>query len=195
MKRIVSAGWNSARLRRPGMAALALSALAVVALAGAAEAGGGSPLDPDVLWNQARRLGNEAVARYETTPPTDRVVWGGLTAAAALGLGVLLERWARLRRSRIVPSEFSKRLLACRLRDGELGRGKALDYCELNPSPAARVALSAVKRWGRPVADLERAAGLAHRVEADRLRRNVGTLRASLRRRLACSARSARSSP
>ncbi|MEJ7639697.1 MAG: MotA/TolQ/ExbB proton channel family protein [Singulisphaera sp.] len=64
-----------------------------------------------------------------------------------------------------------------RLRDGKLDSGKALDICELNSSPAARVALAAVRRWGRPVADLERAVALAARVEADRLRRNVGTLR------------------
>ena len=47
----------------------------------------------------------------------------------------------------------------------------------MNPSPAASVALAAVRRWGRPAADLERAVALAHRVETERLRRNVGTLR------------------
>jgi biopolymer transport protein ExbB len=64
-----------------------------------------------------------------------------------------------------------------RLHDGKLDCGQALDHCELNPSPAARVALAAVRRWGRPAADLERAVALAHRVESDALRRNVGTLR------------------
>ena len=39
------------------------------------------------------------------------------------------------------------------------------------------MALAAVRRWGRPAGDLERAVALAHRVEADRLRRNVGSLR------------------
>ena len=39
------------------------------------------------------------------------------------------------------------------------------------------MALAAVRRWGRPPADLERAVALAHRVESERLRRNVGTLR------------------
>ena len=39
------------------------------------------------------------------------------------------------------------------------------------------MALAAVRRWGRPAADLERAVALAHRVETDQLRRNVGTLR------------------
>ena len=47
----------------------------------------------------------------------------------------------------------------------------------MNPSPAASVALAAVRRWGRPPGDLERAVALAHRVETERLRRNVGTLR------------------
>jgi biopolymer transport protein ExbB len=47
----------------------------------------------------------------------------------------------------------------------------------MNPSPAARVALAAVRRWGRPAVDLERAVALTHRGEAERLRRNVGTLR------------------
>ena len=83
---------------------------------------------------------------------------------------------ARLRRRRIVPRDFVARYLD-RLQEGKLDRGKALDFCELNPSPASRVALAAVRRWGRPVVDLERAVAMAHRVEAERLRRNVGTLR------------------
>ncbi len=63
------------------------------------------------------------------------------------------------------------------LHEGKLDCGQALDHCERNPSPAARVALAAVRRWGRPAGDLERAVAMAHRVETERLRRNVGTLR------------------
>jgi biopolymer transport protein ExbB len=99
-----------------------------------------------------------------------------MTACAGLGLVVLLERLARLRRRKIVPATFTARFLD-RLHEGKLDCGQALDHCELNPSPAARVALAAVRRWGRPAADLERAVALAHRVETERLRRNVGTLR------------------
>src|SRR5262249_11811256 len=108
--------------------------------------------------------------------PADRVTWGGLAACAGLGVGVLLERLARLRRQKIVPRDFTSRFLA-RLSEGKLDRGKALDFCELNPSPAARGALGAVRRWDRPVADQERAVALALRVESERLRRHVGTLR------------------
>jgi biopolymer transport protein ExbB len=93
-----------------------------------------------------------------------------------LGCSILLERLSRLRERAIIPADFTAKFLD-RLHGGKLDAGRALDYCEENPSPAARVALAAVRRWGRPAADLERAVALAHRVESDRLRRNVGTFR------------------
>ncbi len=160
---------------RPPRAAAGLAvALAVVLLAGGGSKGEG--FDADALMAQARQVGDKALAWYEKTPAAERMTWGGLAAAGVLGLGVLFERTLKLRRRRIIPAEFMTRFLE-RLVDGRLDRGKALDFCELNPSPAACVALAAVKRWGRPVADLERAVGMAHRVEAEKLRRNVATLR------------------
>jgi biopolymer transport protein ExbB len=116
------------------------------------------------------------ISWYRRTPPPERATWGGLAACAGLGLVVLLERMMRLRRHRIMPAEFTARFVD-RLHEGKLDCGQALDHCECNPSPAARVALAAVRRWGRPASDLERAVTLAHRVETERLRRNVGTLR------------------
>jgi biopolymer transport protein ExbB len=159
-------------------------ALATLFLAGGADGSAGTADGPgtetvtalDVAARYAEIIGRGAVAWYRQTPPADRITWGGLVACAGLGLGVLLERMARLRRGRIVPRDFVARYLD-RLQEGKLDRCKALDFCELNPSPASRVALAAVRRWGRPVIDLERAVALAQRVETDRLRRNVGTLR------------------
>jgi biopolymer transport protein ExbB len=116
------------------------------------------------------------IAWYRRTPPSDRVTWGGLVACAGLGLVVLMERMARLRQRQVMPSGFTARFVD-RLHEGKLDCGQALDHCERNPSPAARVALAAVRRWGRPAADLERAVAMAHRVETEGLRRNVGTLR------------------
>jgi biopolymer transport protein ExbB len=130
----------------------------------------------EIALVHARRIGHRLAAWYRHTAPADRVTWGGMVACAGLGLGVLLERSVRLRKGKIVPPEFTARFLD-RLHEGKLDCGKALDHCELNPSPAARVALAAVRRWDRPAADQERAVGLAHRVESERLRRNVGTLR------------------
>lgn len=169
---------------RPWRGACAAMALALVVVAagadgGAAAAGAGAGVaNPslDLISRRAEGFARQARAWFDRTPPADRMTWGGLGACAALGLMVMAERMFRLRRNRIMPREFARRFRE-RLQDGKLDRGKALDLCELNPSPAARVALAAVRRWGRPVADVERAVALAARVETDLLRRNVGTLR------------------
>jgi len=128
------------------------------------------------IASHARRLGEQAFDTYQETPPGDRVAWGGLAVCCLLGLSILLERMIRLRERKIIPSDFTAKFRD-RLHGGKLDAGRALDYCEENPSPAARLALAAERRWGRPAADLERAVALAHRVEADRLTRHVGTLR------------------
>jgi biopolymer transport protein ExbB len=125
---------------------------------------------------RVRRLGSGLTDWYARTPPPERVTWGGLVACGGLGLVALIERMLRLRRRRVVPAAFTARFVD-HLHEGKLDCGQALDHCERNPSPAARVALAAVRRWGRPAGDLERAVAMAHRVETERLRRNVGTLR------------------
>ena len=132
------------------------------------------------LVESAKARGRQSWERFETwyrtTPPVDRVVWGGLLAAATLSAGTALERSWRLRKKNVVPTAFTARFRD-RLGDGRLDRGKTVDLCELNPSPAARIVLAGVKRWGRPTTDVERAIALARRVEIDRLRRHVGTLK------------------
>jgi biopolymer transport protein ExbB len=130
----------------------------------------------DLAAAELRRAGVWLRVWYVRTPPPERVTWGGLIACGGLGLVVLMERTLRLRERRIVPPAFTARFVD-HLHEGKLDGGQALDHCERNPSPAARVALAAVRRWGRPAADLERAVAMAHRVETERLRRNVGTLR------------------
>ncbi len=143
---------------------------------GAPEDSGGEAWAESEIPGQVRRAGRRLVRWYVRTEPSDRVTWGGLVGCGVFGLGVLVERSIKLRRRRIVPTDFTERFLD-RLHAGKLDCGGALDHCELNPSPAARIALAAVRRWGRPASDLERAVSLAHRVETDRLRRNVGSLR------------------
>ena len=160
---------------RPPLRAASWLALSVVILTCTGADGGANPT-VDRLLRQAERVGTRVVAWYWATPPAERIPTGGLVACGLFGLFTMLERMARLRRRRILPNDFMKRFKD-RMEDVKLERGKILDLCELNPSPASRVALAAVKRWGRPTIDLERAVTLAGRVEADRLRRNVGTLR------------------
>ncbi len=158
------------RSRIKALYLLLFCALAATAL------GADGEFDLDRLTLQARMAGQAAQDWYHKTPPAERVTWGGLAACAVLSGLTLLERSFRLRRGRILPKTFTERFLD-RLHDGKLDRGKATDFCEMNPSPAARVAMAAVRRWGRAAGELERAATLARQLEADRLRRHVGTLR------------------
>ncbi len=150
-------------------------ALATLVFAAGAD-GLGEGINLDAATRQAHRLAEWGVAWYHRTPPSERITWGGLAACTLLGLTVAVGRSWRLSRRRVLPASFVDRFLN-RLRGGNLDQGKGTDLCELNPSPAARVALAAIRRWGRPAADLERAVALARQVEADQLRRHVGTLR------------------
>ena len=154
------------------VAGLALVALILI---GGAD-GPGEGINIDAATRQARKLAQAGLAWYARTPPAGRITWGGLAACAGLGLMVTTGRAWTLRRNRVLPPSFVDRFLD-RLRTGNLDQGKGTDLCELNPSPAARVALAAIRRWGRPAADLERSVALARQVEADGLRRHVGTLR------------------
>ncbi len=167
---------NPRRTRVVGMLAIVVLTTACGAAARGVDASQGSPPTLAALRNKADQLSRKFDAWYRRTPPMERVAWGGLAACALLGIGVIVERMARVRRSRIIPDSFVERFQR-RLGEGGLDRGKGLDYCELNPSPAARVALAAIRRWGRSTVDLERGVGLARQVESDRLRRNLGTLR------------------
>lgn len=184
--------------RRDGIqfAGIALMGLALVVLTGGADSVERAPgeviesanpapvvaadLGPtsSIEWiqGQANLSGQRLLAWYRSTPPMDRITWGGLIACGFLGLLTAIERTWRVRKSRVIPKAFRERFHT-RLIEGELDWGKGLDYCELNPSPAARVALAAIKRWGRPAPDLDRAVALARQAETDRLRRHVGTLR------------------
>jgi biopolymer transport protein ExbB len=130
----------------------------------------------DTILTYCELIARVALDWYSRTPPTDRIIWGGMAACVVVGAVVTLERSFRLRRHRIIPTALSSRFLP-RLAEGQLDRGKALDYCEINSSPAARVALAAIRRWGRPVSDMERGVAMARQIETDRLRRRVGTVR------------------
>jgi biopolymer transport protein ExbB len=163
--------------KRFGIRALAVAALLLLVV------GAGSPsAKPAAESNLAdwevvvSRLEIRAKSWFATTPALARVGWAGVMACAVLGSTALVGRLVRTRPSAVIPKAFVGRFQR-RLDAGELDAGKALDYCEVNPSPAARVALAAVRRWGKPVLDQERAVSLAVRVESERLRQNLGTLR------------------
>lgn len=68
----------------------------------------------------------------------------------------VFERFIALRRGRVIPRPFVKRLLQ-QLRDGQLDREKALKLCAENSSPVAQVFAAAVKKWGRAGVEVEQA--------------------------------------
>jgi biopolymer transport protein ExbB len=92
-----------------------------------------------------------------------------------ISIAMILKRTARARRGRVIPRRF-RHLCFDRFVAGKIDWSQALDYCELNPSPAARVAASALRRWRESRGELERLANQAAKREVDALSRNLGTL-------------------
>jgi len=100
---------------------------------------------------------------------------GGILMVPLLGCSFLIaafgfERLVSLRWSRVVPKPFVTRFIE-QLQAGTLSRGEALDACDENGSPAARVFAAAVRRWGRPAVEIEQAALDACEREVNHLRR------------------------
>jgi biopolymer transport protein ExbB len=95
-------------------------------------------------------------------PTTD--VGGVLSDAGPLMYAILLcsfalvtfflERVVSLRRRRVIPSAFVARFQQ-QLADGQLDRSQALQLCEENGSPVAKVFAGAVRKWGRPSVEVE----------------------------------------
>ncbi len=79
-----------------------------------------------------------------------------IVACSVLLLLFAFERAISLRRGRVIPRHFVKRFLE-ELRAGQLDKEKALELCEENDSPVARVFAAAVAKWGRPSVEVEQA--------------------------------------
>lgn len=88
--------------------------------------------------------------------------WFGKGLMVAIGFcSVLLlvfvfERAISLRRGRVIPGPFVKRILQ-QVADGEIDRDEALKRCYDNGSPTAEVFAAAVKKWGRSTVEVEQA--------------------------------------
>jgi biopolymer transport protein ExbB len=128
-------------------------------------------------WGRWVTLLSEPLRKwYDQTPAPDRVAWAGMLACLVMTAWISLRKLWELRVGRVMPASYLERFQS-RLTEGSLDRIKATDYCELNPSPASRIALAAIRRWGRPAGDLERVVAIEHQRELERLQRHIGTLR------------------
>ena len=100
---------------------------------------------------------------------------GGILMIPLLGCSFALavfgiERAVNLRTGNVVPKLFVDRFVA-QLRAHTLARQAALEACDENGSPAARVFAAAIRRWGRPAVEIEQAAIDACERELNHLRR------------------------
>ncbi len=87
------------------------------------------------------------------------------------------ERLIHLRRGRVIPRPFVKRLIE-QLQQQQIDREEALELCERNPSPIATILSAAVKKYGRPAVEVEQAVLDAGERESNLLRRNMRLLNA-----------------
>lgn len=81
-----------------------------------------------------------------------------------------IERAVNLRTGSVVPKLFIDRFVG-QLQARALSRQAALEACDENGSPAARVFAAALRRWGRPAVEIEQAAIDACERELNHLRR------------------------
>jgi biopolymer transport protein ExbB len=100
---------------------------------------------------------------------------GGILMIPLIGCSFALavfgiERAVNLRTGNVVPKLFVDRFVA-QLRAHALARQAALEACDENGSPAARVFAAAIRRWGRPAVEIEQAAIDACERELNHLRR------------------------
>lgn len=68
----------------------------------------------------------------------------------------VFERLISLRKGRIIPGPFTKRMLE-QLGDGDLNRDSSVDLCTRDGSPMALVFKAGLQKWGRPAVEVEQA--------------------------------------
>jgi biopolymer transport protein ExbB len=85
-------------------------------------------------------------------------------------LTLSLERLVALRRGRVIPRPFVRRFTEC-VEDGQLSYDEATELCEEFDCPVAEVFRAAVRRWGRPMFEVEQAVMDAGDRVADGLKR------------------------
>ena len=95
-----------------------------------------------------------------------------LAATSVLSVALIIERFAALRRSRVIPPGFLKGLAAV-YHDPRDDREQALAYCEKHDSPISRMIEAGIRRLPRGYSAAEKAIEDAGGNEALKLRQNM----------------------
>jgi len=119
--------------------------------------------------------GEEQAEAWFDFPLVNRIAAGGwlmfpLGVCSLIVFSLTLERLIALRRSRVIPRPFVRRFTEC-VEDGQLSYEEATAICEEFDCPVAEVFQAAVKRWGRPMLEIEQAVMDAGDRVADGLKR------------------------
>ncbi len=100
-----------------------------------------------------------------------------LAICSIVTLGYVMERFAALRKERIIPHDFVERFLE-RLSSGKLDRERALELCRAHESPAARIFSVIVNSWGQPGLTIRQIVSHDGAGEIVELKRNLRVLSA-----------------
>jgi biopolymer transport protein ExbB len=103
----------------------------------------------------------EAGSGWAGSSLIERIAAGGwlmvpLGICSLVVFSLTLERLIALRRRRVIPRPFVRRFTEC-VEDGQLSFEEATQICEEFDCPVAEVFQAAVKRWGRPMMEIEQA--------------------------------------
>ena len=98
-----------------------------------------------------------------------------LAVCSLIVLTLSLERMVALRRGRVIPRPFVRRFTEC-VEDGQLSHEEATEICEDFDCPVSEVFRAALRRWGRPMFEIEQAVMDAGDRVSDGLRRYLTRL-------------------
>lgn len=112
---------------------------------------------------------------WETPAFVQRIMKGGwlmlpLAFCSLVVVALSFERLIALRRGRVIPRPFVRRFTEC-VEDGQLSYEEATEICSDFDCPVSEVFRAAVRRWGRPMLEIEQAVMDAGDRVSERLRR------------------------
>lgn len=127
----------------------------------------GIPPAPAEAATATEAVGGEAAQEepseswFQTPGFVNKVMSGGwlmlpLGICSMVVLTLSLERLVALRRGRVIPKPFVRRFTEC-VEDGVLSYDEATELCKEFDCPVSEVFRAALRRWGRPMFEIEQA--------------------------------------
>ncbi len=115
------------------------------------------------------------LSNWQVPALVGKIMQGGwlmlpLAICSLIVVTLSLERMVALRRGRVIPRPFVRRFTEC-VEDGQLSYEEATELCKEFDCPVSEVFRAALRRWGRPMLEIEQAVMDAGDRVAERLRR------------------------